>query len=110
MKVQSNLPDPDNNGETSLIQGPGDELASNKIPTTFPFRNYTSYQEYKDATHRHVRVRRGPKQKWEEPLTSSQEWGWTVDSFDFSSQKIHGRKSCPETIYASELVKSGINY
>lgn len=98
----------DSDDDPSLIHDSNNSMSN--LNNKSPNRSYTSYQEYRDATHRHVRVPQGPKQVWKEPLTSSQDWGWTVDTFDYNSQKIQGKKSCPETIYASELVKSGINY
>ena len=69
---------------------------------------YESYQEYSDLTRRHVRKRLAPKESLGKPLTSSQDFGWTADKVEGLSHKIHGKRSCPETIYASELVKSGI--
>jgi len=69
---------------------------------------YESYQEYSDLTRRHVRKRLAPKDSLLKSLTSSQDFGWTVDTAEGLSHKLHGKRSCPETIYASELVKSGI--
>lgn len=71
--------------------------------------NYSSYQKYKDATHRHVRIKEGPKEVLPKPLTVSQDYGFIEASWP-QDPVTHARKSCEETNYACELIKSGIMY
>lgn len=65
-----------------------------------------SYSEYRDMTQRHVRTDKGPNEIFSKPLTVGQEFGWNK-SIGLQSV-IKGRKSCPETVYADELTRSGI--
>ena len=69
----------------------------------------TSYSEYRDLAHRHVRSKEGPDERLRKPLTVGQEFGWNIKCVE-GPLEIKGRKSCPETIYADELAKSGIIY
>lgn len=69
----------------------------------------SSYSQYKDLAHRHVRADVGPNDKFTKPLTAGQEFGWNIHDV-VGPVEIKGRKSCPETIYAHELAKSGIIY
>mmetsp|Transcript_55001 Transcript_55001/g.66240 ORF Transcript_55001/g.66240 Transcript_55001/m.66240 type:complete len:225 (+) Transcript_55001:96-770(+) len=78
------------------------QMSSSSSKTT-----YSSYDDYRDASHRHVRIDKNPRDLLRSPLTSGQEFGWKVDEFrkeDFG----WGKKSCPETRYANDVVKSGI--
>ena len=67
---------------------------------------YTSYDELCKAKEKGLRLPAGPKDNLVAPLTAVQEFGWLAHE-SVEKRTIHGKKSCPETIYASELVKSG---
>lgn len=84
---------------------------------------HSSYREYRDQTNRHVRTKKGPNEILTKPLTNSQEYGWVGGCSDNDNNSrnnvevmnniigprvIKGKKSCAETIYANELVKSGL--
>jgi hypothetical protein len=58
---------------------------------------------------KHKRNQNGPKDTLIGPLSSGQEIGWNASEF-VEKRKVFGKKSCAETIYASELVKSGVFY
>ena len=70
---------------------------------------YTSYDELCKAKQKGFRLEHGPKETLVAPLTAVQEFGWSAHEH-IEKISIHGKKSCPETIYASELVKSGVFY
>ena len=71
--------------------------------------NYASYDELQLATKKHRRTDKGPKDTLVGPLTAVQEYGWNAHEF-VEKKTILGKKSCAETIYASELIKSGVFY
>lgn len=70
---------------------------------------FGSYHDYRDAMQRHKRTRDGPQTVLERPLTVSQEYGWNINN-NTHKPEIFGKKSCPETIYAAELIKSNVIY
>ena len=69
--------------------------------------HYNSYDEMMSATRKGLRTEDGPKDYLAAPLTAVQEIGWNCHEF-IEKKTVHGKKSCPETVYASELVKSGL--
>jgi len=69
--------------------------------------HYNSYDELMSATRKGLRTEDGPKDYLSAPLTAVQEIGWNCHEF-IEKKTVHGKKSCPETVYASELVKSGL--
>ena len=72
---------------------------------------FGSHSNYRDAMRRHKRVVDDPDKLLSKPLTASQEYGWLSgdgDGAGSNPQKIMGKKSCAETIYQSELIKSGV--
>jgi len=71
--------------------------------------NYVSYDDMEQSKKKHIRLNYGPKDKLISPLTAVQEIGWNAGEF-IEKRTVHGKKSCAETIYASELVKSGVYY
>lgn len=69
---------------------------------------FSSNQLYREHRYQHVRYRSGPAEKYSEPLTESQKIGWTAPpEFRSAAFEKHPKKSCAETIYQDELVKSG---
>ena len=70
---------------------------------------FGSHSNYRDAMRRHKRAVDDPEKFLSKPLTASQEYGWFGgDGAGSEQQKIMGKKSCAETIYQSELIKSGV--
>lgn len=74
---------------------------------------FGSHSSYRDAMRRHKRTADGPDKLLSKPLTASQEYGWfggNGKDTHSSSQTVNlmGKKSCAETIYQSELIKSGV--
>lgn len=83
--------------------------------------NFTSFKELQEAKRKHSRLVVGPQEILVKPLTAGQEYGWhydeqkDVNGKEMSAllkarQNIHAKKSCPETIFASELMKNGIYF
>lgn len=70
----------------------------------------TSHQQLKDSYRRNTRPQHGPKEQFVQPITAGQEFGWNYDQIDSSEHIIRGKKSCAETEYASELIKSGVYF
>jgi hypothetical protein len=70
--------------------------------------NFTSYKEYREATQRHKRKKESSVDIMLTPLTSNDEYGWHATTAH--PTKLFAKKSCPETLYAAELVKAGIYY
>lgn len=70
---------------------------------------YTSYDELCKAKDKGIKLEYGPKEKLVAPLTAVQEFGWNAHE-SVEKRTIHGKKSCAETIYASELYKSGMYF
>mmetsp|Transcript_29357 Transcript_29357/g.43107 ORF Transcript_29357/g.43107 Transcript_29357/m.43107 type:complete len:187 (-) Transcript_29357:1177-1737(-) len=68
----------------------------------------TSHQQLKDLHRRNTRP--GPKMQFVQPITAGQEFGWNHDQINRSEHIIRGKRSCAETEYASELIKSGVYY
>ena len=69
---------------------------------------FTSNEEFRDYNRRHIRLEKHPNEKYSTPLTAQQDLGWQPTDPNLHKEKVHGKKSCPETVYASELVKSGV--
>ena len=70
---------------------------------------FGSHSNYRDAMRRHKRAVDDPDKILSKPLTASQEYGCLCGGGVGSNpQKIMGKKSCAETIYQSELIKSGV--
>ena len=68
---------------------------------------FTSGERYREAKRRHVRHEHEPQDRYRTPLTSAQEYGW-YNATPVEVQKRRPKKSCPETLFASEMVKSGM--
>ncbi len=70
---------------------------------------FSSSHDYRQKLRAHKRVQLDPQEKYTAPMTSAQEYGWfTQTSVERTARKPN--ISCPETRYASELVRSGIFY
>ncbi|CAM9289706.1 unnamed protein product [Discosporangium mesarthrocarpum] len=70
---------------------------------------FSSNFEYREHVRRQHFTARGPRQRYSSPLTEQQELGWEPQ-LPLKWEAIRGKKSCPETVYASELVKSGVYF
>ena len=70
----------------------------------------SSNRNYRDAVRRHNSS--GAKEI-SKPLTTNQCYGLKRgnEAFDMAPpHRIRGKKSCPETLYSNELIKSGFTY
>eukprot|EP00752_Nemacystus_decipiens_P010664 g9496.t1 len=65
--------------------------------------------QLKKEVRRHEYIARGPRERYARTVTAVQEHGWQ-DQLEINKQVVHGKKSCAETVYASELVKSGVYF
>ncbi|GMH75166.1 hypothetical protein TL16_g06671 [Triparma laevis f. inornata] len=74
-----------------------------------PAASYNSYDELCKAKEKGIKLDKGPKENLTGPMTAVQEFGWLAHE-SVEKRTIHGKKSCAETVYASELVKSGVFY
>jgi hypothetical protein len=70
---------------------------------------FTSNHDYRDAVRRHSCTE---SKDMSMSLTSNQSYGWKRgnDAYDLIPHKIRGKKSCPETLYCNEFIKSGLTY
>ncbi|CAM9713846.1 unnamed protein product [Scytosiphon promiscuus] len=71
--------------------------------------DFNSNQCFRERVRRHEHIARGPRERYAGTVTAVQEHGWQ-DQLEINKQVVHGKKSCPETVYASELVKSGVYF
>jgi len=70
---------------------------------------FTSHKLLKESKNKYVPLKYHPQEKFRVPLTSSQEYGW-FKAVDAEKVEALPKNSCPETVYASEMVKSGIYF
>lgn len=70
---------------------------------------FKSNLAYQDAIHKHTRLQYDPKEKFRTPELSSQDYGWSqqtkVEQIDRKP-----KKNCDETVYAAEMIKTGIYF
>jgi hypothetical protein len=83
--------------------------------TSGTFKNYSdtqSNEEYRGRIRRQRHLTGGSaREQCTSPLTASQDLGWHANKANNGQKlKIFGKKSCAETMYASELVKSGMYF
>jgi hypothetical protein len=81
------------------------EQQRDKVAST---AEYAVGSNQQDDRTRHVRAEHGPRTKYTEPVTGSMAIGWEPASF--VGVKRAAKKSCAETIFASELIKAGVYY
>mmetsp|Transcript_8930 Transcript_8930/g.17407 ORF Transcript_8930/g.17407 Transcript_8930/m.17407 type:complete len:80 (+) Transcript_8930:436-675(+) len=62
--------------------------------------------------NKHVRDCRAPQQLYATPMTTAQEVGWQTASKAEKNENDPQmpKSSCDETVFASEMIKSGIYY
>ncbi|CAM9522095.1 unnamed protein product [Ectocarpus sp. 12 AP-2014] len=70
---------------------------------------FNSNQNFREKVRRREYIARGPRERYARTVTAVQEHGWQ-DQLEINKQMVHGKKSCAETVYASELVKSGVYF
>ncbi|CAM9214907.1 unnamed protein product [Laminaria digitata] len=71
--------------------------------------DFNSNQLFRETVRRHEFIARGPRERYSGTVTAAHEQGWQ-DQLEVNRQVVHGKKSCAETVYASELVKSGVYF
>ena len=72
--------------------------------------NFSSHQEYSDFHRRHSKLDKNIEEQLVYPITSAQDYGWHSNGVKDVNRKVFGKKTCFETKYASEMVKSGEYY
>merc|ERR1711871_673411 len=70
---------------------------------------FSSGELYRHHIRRHTRMKHDPNNKYSQPLTAAQDVGWTAHEAQLEAPKAP-KKSCAETVYAAELIKSGVFY
>ncbi len=70
---------------------------------------YVSNKDYRSRRFKESRMMFDPQQKYRTPATTSQELGWHVP-LPHERVETHPRRNCAETLYASEMIKSGQFY
>jgi hypothetical protein len=70
---------------------------------------FASGEEYRHHIRRHTRMKGGPTDKYGAPITATQDIGWRAHEAELKPPDAP-KKSCDETVYAAELIKSGVFY
>lgn len=78
----------------------------NKVVST----EYGLSSKYQEHVTRHRRMKTGPADKYNKPMTASMEIGWEKPDHGSLKPPKMAKKSCEETVYAAELIKSGVFY
>lgn len=71
---------------------------------------YKSNLEYQNAIHKHTRLQFGPKEKFRKPQLESHSYGWKATTDIEKDIDRKPSKQCDETIYAAEMIKTGIYF
>jgi hypothetical protein len=71
---------------------------------------FSSNLEYQEAIHKHTRLQYDPKKKFRTPVLESQKYGWKAPSDIEKSVERKPKKNCDETMYAAEMIKTGIYF
>ena len=93
------------------IQQQALDREANKVPPS-ERQLFTSNHDYRDAVRRHT-SKGASEAKSTRTLTTNQAYGWKRGNEPYEDgppHKIRGKKSCPETLYCNELIKSGFTY
>ena len=93
------------------IQQQALQQEANKAPPS-QRQLFTSNHDYRDAVRRHT-SKGASEAKSTRSLTTNQAYGWKRGNESYNDgppHKIRGKKSCPETLYCNELIKSGFTY
>eukprot|EP00747_Dinoflagellata_sp_TGD_P023901 gnl/TRDRNA2_/TRDRNA2_130165_c0_seq4.p1 gnl/TRDRNA2_/TRDRNA2_130165_c0~~gnl/TRDRNA2_/TRDRNA2_130165_c0_seq4.p1 ORF type:complete len:176 (-),score=54.64 gnl/TRDRNA2_/TRDRNA2_130165_c0_seq4:45-572(-) len=67
-------------------------------------KEHCSYDEMMQDRYKHQRYKKDPMDKYKAPMTEAQAYGWHEEEV-FNER--FPKKSCAETLYADEFVKSG---
>ncbi len=70
---------------------------------------FSSSNEFTEKMKTHKRMQLAPQEKYRTPITTAQEYGWH-QQINVEKTERKPNISCPETRYASELIKSGIYF
>ena len=68
---------------------------------------FKSAKAYRHALKSSAPLRYNPIDKYRRPITSSQEYGWYTP-LPVEKVPTKNKKSCPETMYASEMIRAGM--
>ena len=70
---------------------------------------FQSGELYRHHIRRHTRMTHAPNGKYSQPLTAAQDVGWSAHEAELIPPTAP-KQSCAETVYAAELIKSGVFY
>jgi hypothetical protein len=93
----------------ALFKAEAEAAYRNARFTTSSASEFTSGEEYRHHIRRHTRMRDGPTDKWASPVTAAQDVGFCAHEANLKPPG-NPKKSCAETVYAAELIKSGVFY
>ena len=68
---------------------------------------FRTSSEYMESMRRHTRMEKDPRNKFKYPTTASMNHGWVEGN---PNGPRAAKKSCEETVFASELIKAGVYY
>jgi hypothetical protein len=71
---------------------------------------YKSNEDYQMAIHKHTRLQYGPKEKFRKDQLESHKYGWKSKTDIEKNIDRKPSKQCEETIYAAEMIKTGIYF
>jgi hypothetical protein len=83
------------------------EAATERDPNSAT--EFKSNQDLKDAMHKHARVQYNPQEKFRTPELTSHEYGWYAQTKVEQTER-KPKKNCDETVYAAEMIKTGIYF
>eukprot|EP00611_Tribonema_gayanum_P015197 TRINITY_DN27019_c0_g1_i1.p1 TRINITY_DN27019_c0_g1~~TRINITY_DN27019_c0_g1_i1.p1 ORF type:complete len:209 (-),score=77.95 TRINITY_DN27019_c0_g1_i1:300-872(-) len=71
----------------------------------------TSNEEYRNRVRRHRGLHLAPQEQYAVPLKAAQDLGWQQrPPGEGAAARAHSKKSCEETKFAAEMVKSGMYF
>ena len=68
---------------------------------------FHSSNTFRDNWTKHTRMAKEPRDKYNTPVTGSMAIGWIKPD---QYEPRRAKNSCPETVYAAELIKAGVYY
>lgn len=81
-----------------------EEAEKNKVSSGGEFKLAS---EYHHNLNKHTRMSQDPRHKYRTPVTASHDIGWEA-RHTVTEPAVAPRKNCEETIYADEVVRSGV--
>ena len=72
-------------------------------------KEFVSGEEYRAMLKKHTRMSNNPRSKYAKPITTNMGAGWEDRQPEVEGAR-RPKTSCPETIYADAMVKSGVYF